>query len=63
MTDDGWEITMGRDVAASSFATADAPFSQRLTFAFEHEDRTTLDPRSPSPPYTHPGQPSSAFGS
>lgn len=40
VTDDGWEMAMSRDASAVSFASADAPFSQRMTFTFEDEDRT-----------------------
>jgi hypothetical protein len=37
VTDDGWTITMARDAAAASFASSDAPFSQRVTYIFEDD--------------------------
>jgi hypothetical protein len=40
MSDDGWAVAMGRHSPADSFASSDAPFSQRLTYTFEHEDQT-----------------------
>ena len=39
-TGDGWEMAMDRHSSASSFASPDAPFSQRMTYTFEDEDRT-----------------------
>jgi hypothetical protein len=40
VADDGWAIAMGRDSDAGSFASSDAPFSQRLTYIFEDADQT-----------------------
>ena len=40
VTGEGWEMTMDRHSPAVSFASPDAPFSQRMTFTFEDEDRT-----------------------
>jgi len=40
VTDEGWEVTMDRDASAGSFASPDAPFSQRMTYVFGDEDRT-----------------------
>jgi len=40
VTDDGWEIAMDRDSPASSFASPDERFSQRMKFTFEGDDRT-----------------------
>ena len=37
---DGWEMAMSRHAPAVSFASADGPFSQRLRFTFEDQDRT-----------------------
>jgi len=37
VTDDGWELAMDRDAPAGAFATA--PFSQRMRFVFEGDDR------------------------
>ncbi len=39
VTDEGWEMVMDRHSSAGSFASPDAPFSQRMTYAFEDEDR------------------------
>ena len=39
VTKDGWETAMGREASAGSFASPDAPFSQRMTFTFRDEDR------------------------
>ena len=39
MADDGWAIAMGRYSHARSFASSDAPFSQRMTYTFEHADQ------------------------
>ncbi len=35
-----WEVAMDRRSPAGSFASPDAPFSQRMTYTFEDEDRT-----------------------
>ena len=40
VTGEGWEMTMDRHSSAGSFASPDAPFSQRITYTFEDEDRT-----------------------
>ena len=41
VTDEGWDIAMDRDSPAGSFASPDAPFSQRITYTFEDDkDRT-----------------------
>jgi hypothetical protein len=40
VTSEGWEILMDRLSSTGSFALPDAPFSQRVTFTFEDEDRT-----------------------
>jgi hypothetical protein len=40
VTDHGWETAMSRDASAVSFASPDAPFSQRMIFTFEDGDRT-----------------------
>jgi hypothetical protein len=40
VTEDGWETAMDRHSSAGSFASGDAPFSQRMTYSFEDEDRT-----------------------
>jgi hypothetical protein len=40
LEDEGWEMAMDRHSPAGSFASPDAPFSQRMTFTFEDEDRT-----------------------
>src|SRR5437868_3148112 len=40
VTGDRWEIVMDRHSSAGSFASPDAPFSQRVTYTFEDEDRT-----------------------
>ena len=37
--DDGWAIAMGRQSPTGSFASPDAPFSQRLTYCFENGDQ------------------------
>ena len=39
-TDDGWALAMARNSPAGSFASSDAPFSQRMTYTFEDEDQT-----------------------
>src|ERR1051326_5549720 len=38
VSDEGWEIAMDRDAPAGSFASPDAPFSQRIEYAFERDD-------------------------
>ena len=40
VTGEEWEMTMDRHSSAGSFASPDAPFSQRITYTFEDEDRT-----------------------
>jgi len=40
VTGEGWEMAMDRHLPAGSFASPDAPFSQRMTYTFEDEDRT-----------------------
>jgi hypothetical protein len=40
IVDDGWAIEMGRQSPAGSFASRDAPFSQRMTYGFEDEDQS-----------------------
>jgi hypothetical protein len=40
VTGEGWEMAMDRNASAVSFASPDAPFSQRMTYTFEDEDRT-----------------------
>ncbi|PYQ66631.1 MAG: hypothetical protein DMF54_07185 [Acidobacteria bacterium] len=40
VTREGWEMAMDRHSSAGSFASPDAPFSQRMTYTFEDEDRT-----------------------
>jgi hypothetical protein len=40
IVDDGWAIAMGRQAPTGSFASRGAPFSQCLTFRFEHGDQT-----------------------
>ena len=40
VTSTGWEMTMDRHAPAGSFASPDAPFSQRITYTFEDKDRT-----------------------
>ena len=40
VTDDGWEMAMDRDSPASSFASPDERFSQRMKFTFEDGDWT-----------------------
>ena len=39
VTDEGWEMAMSRFAPAGSFASPDAPFSQRMSFTFEDHDR------------------------
>jgi hypothetical protein len=39
VTRDGWEIAMDRHSAAGSFVSPNTPFSQRVTYTFEEEDR------------------------
>jgi len=36
---DGWAVAMGRESPAGSFASPDTPFSQRMTYRFEHADQ------------------------
>src|SRR5205814_928964 len=40
VTSKGWDMAMDRQASAGSFASPDAPFSQRITYTFEDEDRT-----------------------
>lgn len=40
VTGDGWETAMDRTAPAGSFASADGPFSQRMTYTFENDDKT-----------------------
>jgi len=40
MVDDGWAIAMGCHAPTGSFASAAAPFSQRLHFTFDQEDQS-----------------------
>jgi len=40
VTDEGWEMAMDRHSSAGSFASPDAPFSQRMTYAFEDRNGT-----------------------
>ena len=40
VTDESWEVTMDRRAPAGAFASPDTPFSQRMTYVFEDEDRT-----------------------
>ena len=40
VTDEGWEMAMDRHSSAGSFASPDAPFSQRMSYTFEDKDRT-----------------------
>jgi hypothetical protein len=40
VTGEGWEMAMDRHSSAASFASPDAPFSQRITYTFEDKDRT-----------------------
>jgi hypothetical protein len=35
----GWEMLMDRSAPAGSFASSDAPFSLRMTYTFDDEDR------------------------
>src|SRR2546430_6114232 len=39
VADDGWAIAMGRNSPARSFASSDAPFSQRMTYTFADADQ------------------------
>jgi hypothetical protein len=39
VTDDGWVMSMDRNSPARSFASSDAPFSQRMTYTFDHADQ------------------------
>jgi hypothetical protein len=36
---DGWAIALGRQSPTGSFVSPDAPFSQRITYGFEHADQ------------------------
>jgi len=40
VTSNGWDMAMDRHASAGSFASPDAPFSQRITYTFGDEDRT-----------------------
>jgi hypothetical protein len=40
VTGEGWEMAMDRHSSAGSFASPDAPFSQRMTYTFEDKDQT-----------------------
>lgn len=40
VTDEGWEMAMDRDSPASSFASPDERFSQRMNFTFDDDVRT-----------------------
>jgi hypothetical protein len=40
VTGEGWEMAMDRHSSADSFASPDAPFSQRITYTFEDKGRT-----------------------
>ena len=42
VTNDGWKMAMSRHASAGSFASPDAPFSQRMTYSFEDQDQTML---------------------
>src|SRR6058998_2910483 len=39
VTGEAWEIAMDLHSSAASFASPDAPFSQRMTYTFEDKDR------------------------
>jgi len=39
VTEEGWETAMSRLASPGSFASPDAPFSQRMSFTFEDDDR------------------------
>jgi len=39
ITAGNWVIAMGGEAPTGSYASADAPFSQRITFTFEHADQ------------------------
>jgi len=39
-TDEGWDMAMDREAPASSFASPEERFSQRMSFTFEDNDRT-----------------------
>ena len=39
VTREGWQMAMDRHASAGSFASPDAPFSQRMTYTFKDEDR------------------------
>jgi hypothetical protein len=40
VTEEGWATAMDRHSSASSFASPDGPFSQRMSFTFQDEDQT-----------------------
>jgi hypothetical protein len=40
ITDDGWAAAMSRGAPVGSFASKDAPFSQRMTYTLEDADRS-----------------------
>lgn len=40
VSDDAWQISMSSDASAGSFASPNAPFSQRVVFTFENGDQT-----------------------
>jgi hypothetical protein len=42
VTGEGWTTAMDLHSSAASFASRDAPFSQRATYTFEDKDRTIL---------------------
>jgi hypothetical protein len=39
VADDGWAIMMDRHSQGRSFRSSDPPFSQRMTYTFEHADQ------------------------
>jgi hypothetical protein len=39
LLDNGWAMAMGRHAPSGSFASPDAPFSQRMTYTFEEQDQ------------------------
>ena len=42
VTEEGWAIALGRQAGARSYASGDAPFSQRMTYTFQDADETML---------------------
>lgn len=40
VTAEGWEMAMDRHSSAGSFASPEAPFSQRMTYTFDDKART-----------------------